>query len=376
MEDSVASYVNNILSRYDLKIEHLQKECSHEVRLQISQELVDWGMFGRYLKLSEQDLTAISRENHTEAHQKVVMLDTWHRREGSNATYFRLAKALYQHGRRDLVELLCRILKPTSTPAVTLTRTIPVSKSEAMFRSNLEDIQSRFAILLQSVRSALEEYGVAPKVVHDVLIAMSDCGDCLPNTNLEEMFKAATSQRLWDYTHHSPVEKLVRRFIPDHLSLMRKYKAHLSGFYTTTKLIDYITYTSIDSAVEGEFDLEKLTTANYQKLTVDLKLDDRKIDTLSLKYVQDLWEEFAEEFNIPDLSAVIDKITRQSILITWLITRDTANKIATAIQCGSSFFQNHPNIIYVAISDTVYYEEVGSKLNTIYLLPYSRTTIP
>ena len=359
--DHVSPVLNDILSQYDLKIEHLQKECPHKIQLQISKKLKDWKMLGCSLKLSEQDLTAISRENCTILQQKVAMLDTWHKREGSNATYLKLAKVLYQHGRRDLVELLCHVLKPTSTPGVnTLARAVPVSKTEAMFRSNLEDIQSRFAILLQSVQSALETHHVAPTDVHGVLIAMFGCGtDCLPKTNLEEMFKAATSQSLWDYTHHSPVEKLLRRFLPDYLSCMREYKAHLSGFYATTQLIDYITYTNIDSAVEGELDLEKLTVVHYQKLTVELKLNDRKIDTLSLKYVQDLWEEFAEEFNIPYLTAVISKILRHSILITWLITPDTANKIATASR-ESSFFQNHPNITYVAINDTVYYEEVRS----------------
>ena len=46
---------------------------------------------------------------------------------------------------------------------------------------------------------------------------------------------------------------------------MREYKAHLSGFYTTTKLIDFITYTNIDSTAIDKLDLRKLTDANYQK---------------------------------------------------------------------------------------------------------------
>ena len=364
MEDSVTTYVDidnaspilNIISHHSLTMEHLQKECSQKVQLQISKELKDWEMLGRYLKLSEQDLTAIKRDNHTEEQRKVDMLDTWHKREGSNATYLKVANALYHHGRRDLVELLCHIVKPASTPAVTLARTVPVNKSEVMFRSNLEDIQSRFAVLLQNVQSALKANHIASVDVHGVLIGMFSSGDCLPKTNLEEMFTAATSQRLWDYIHHSPVEKLLRRFIPDHLSLMREYKAHLSGFYTTAKLIDYITCMNIDSIVEGELDLEKLTVANYQKLKVKLELD-RKIDTLSLKYVQDLWEEFAEEFDIPYLTAIIGKILSGSLHITWLITPDVANKIVTAAR-RSSFFQTHPNIIYIAIDNTILYDEV------------------
>ena len=71
-------------------------------------------MVGCYLNLSEQDLTAVDRDNHMETWRKLAMLDSWHERdrcEGSNATYLRLADALQRHGRRDLVELLCEIVK-------------------------------------------------------------------------------------------------------------------------------------------------------------------------------------------------------------------------------------------------------------------------
>ena len=352
--------LNDILLHHNLEREHLHKECPPDVRLMIAKEVSEWTLVGRYLGISKQDLTAIGRQYDTEAQRKVAMFDTWHEREGSNATYLRLADALYQNGRKDLIDLLCLINKAT-TDDIVIPRTVPESKTEAMFRSNLEDIKSRFAFLLLKVRSAFEMNHVAPTDVHGVLIGIFDCGDRLPKTNLEEIFTAVTNQRLWDYTHHSPVEKLLRRFLPDHLLLMcemREYKAHLSGFYTTTKLIDYIKYTNIDSTADNELDLEKLTDANYQKLKVKLDLD-RKINTLALKYVQDLWEEFAEEFDIPYLTAVIGKILSGSLHITWLITSKMANKIVTAVH-ESTFFQNHPHIMYVAINGTVYYDKVSN----------------
>ena len=345
-----------------LEREHLHKECPPDIRLMIAKEVSEWTLVGRYLGFSKQDLAVISRQYDTEDQRKVAMFDTWHEREGSNATYLRLADALYQYGRKDLIQWLCLIVMFEESGDIAVARTVPESKSEAMFRSNLEDIKSRFAFLLMKVWSALEANNVDPIDVHSVLVGIFDCGDCLPKTNLEEMFTAVTSQRFWDYTHHSPVEKLLRRFLPDHLSLIHKYKTHLSGFYTTTTLIDYITYTNVDSTADNKLDLERQTDANYQKLKVMLELD-RKIDTLALKHVQELWEEFAEEFDIPNLTALIGKILSDRYLhITWLITPDTANKIATAAR-ESSFFQNHPSIIYVAINDTVHYNEVNSNLH-------------
>ena len=58
---------------------------------------------------------------------------------------------------------------------------------------------------------------------------------------------------------------------------------------------------------------------------VKLELE-RKIDIIALKYVQDLWEEFVEEFDIPYLTAVIGKILSGSLHITWIITSEIALK--------------------------------------------------
>jgi GTP-dependent phosphoenolpyruvate carboxykinase len=93
--------LNDIISHHNLKEEHLQRVCSQNVRLKIAKKLNDWKMLGVYLKLTEPDLTAIDRDNTTEDQRRVATLNTWHKREGRNATYLRLAGALYERGRRE-----------------------------------------------------------------------------------------------------------------------------------------------------------------------------------------------------------------------------------------------------------------------------------
>ena len=246
------------------------------------------------------------------------------------------------------------------------------SASETMFRSNLEDIKSRFAILLTSVKSALEANHVATNDVRTILVGMFTWSDnYIPNTNLEEIFSAASRHNLWNYLHHSPVEKLLCRCLPDHVSMIREYKEHLSGFCTTTKLIDYIKYTNIDPR-EGsnELPLGSYTREQCQKLIVTLDIK-RKVTTVSLKYVQDLWERFAEEFNIPFLTAVIDSILSGSLVIAWLVPPDVAEKIVASARKSTPFFQEH-HIISVTVD--VYSDEVKvcmmySRLNLIWMGP-------
>ena len=51
------------------------------------------------------------------------MVDTWQKREGRAASYWKLAGALYQHGRWDLIELLCTTLVSSSRESSSHIRT-------------------------------------------------------------------------------------------------------------------------------------------------------------------------------------------------------------------------------------------------------------
>ena len=117
MAEQGSPSLEDIISRRGLAKEKLQEKCSQAIRLKIAAKLEDWKMVGRYLNVPSEKLTAIERENHTEDQRRVGILDTWHKREGEDASYLRLADALYQQGRRDLVELLCELI-PSQPPEV------------------------------------------------------------------------------------------------------------------------------------------------------------------------------------------------------------------------------------------------------------------
>lgn len=219
-----------------------------------------------------------------------------------------------------------------------------------MISSNEEEIKSRFACLLISVQSALKINHVEVSDVHQLLLTMFRPEECIPKTNLSDIFNAVTTKNLWNHHHHSPVEKVIKRFIPDQLSLITEYKDHLSGFYTTTKLIEYIASNNLEPDMEIDSDDElNLTTQHYRKLTVRLNIG-RRISDYSMAYVRDLWVSFAEEFNIPSLTVVIDKILEGSLEIVWLVLPHVAEMIAASAHKSVSFFRRH-GIVYVAIDD-------------------------
>ena len=90
--------LEDILSRYRLNEEDLDRECPRDVVLEVVVKLDDWQMVLCY---SKETLRKIEIENRTEDQRKVALLDNWSRREGKDATYLKLARVLYRRDRRD-----------------------------------------------------------------------------------------------------------------------------------------------------------------------------------------------------------------------------------------------------------------------------------
>ena len=238
-----------------------------------------------------------------------------------------------------------------------------------MIRSNLEEIKAVFSSLVLEVQSTLQSQSDVSNV-RDFLITFFKC-DFPETSDVKKLFATVTLNDLWDYHHFSPLERLVNQFLPSDQkvgSLMKAYKAHLSGFYLTTKLIDYIEYQNLstdDSDEECDQSSPKLTTKQYKKIKVVLQLE-RKISQVSLDYVVKLWQSFAEEYEIPSLTAVIDRIVEGSLEVTWTVPQHIAN----AILPRSKFFRSR-GIVLVSIDDIIIYDEKQMVSTLLYSIKYN-----
>ena len=148
------------------------------------------------------------------------------------------------------------------------------------------------------------------------------------------------------------MEKILRRCLPDNcISLISAYKQYLSGFCATTKLIDYIKYTNIDRR-QGDNKLGRYTREQCRKLMVTLETK-RTITEHSLQYIQELWEIFAEEFDIPFLTAVLDNVLSGSLAIIWLVPSDIAEKIVASAHKSSRSMSSLSTSMCMAIIENI-----------------------
>jgi hypothetical protein len=196
--------------------------------------------------------------------------------------------------------------------------------------------------------------------VHHFMVA-SFQGCSIPETlDLTKLFNIITEAKLWRYDHYVPLQQLAQKFLHDDEQVRKDtsdYRDRLSGFLTTTKIIDFIKLSELDESEDGTEQpfLPEKYKKYYRKLKVKLKLD-KKITELTLSYVNTLWESLAEEFDLPSLTAVIDKIIDGSLVISWLILPHIADKIRTSSCKALRFYQQH-GIVEVYIDDGWVYAE-------------------
>ena len=97
--------------------------------------------------------------------------------------------------------------------------------------------------------------------------------------------------------------------------------------------------------------MNQLSPPQRRKVKVVLELK-RKVSELSLVYVQKLWRSIAEEYDLPSLTAIVERIVSGSLEITWIVPVH----MAQLIRPRAKFFRRH-NIIMVSVDDTVVYNE-------------------
>ena len=243
-----------------------------------------------------------------------------------------------------------------------------------MTQTVLQKIKGQFASLQVEVQSAMEAHQVKLKDAHQFLVSFFQSECCIRKpSDLTELFNIVTESKLWRYDHYSPLKELAEKFLLDDNSarkLVSEYKNQLSGFYTTTRIIDFIDLSELDdSESDSDGDSEdgaqqSLSPKEYKKLyhelKVTLKLDRKiKLSEVTMSYVNTLWRALVEEFNLPPLTAIIKKIVPGSLIIIWLVPPQVSTVIAASYSKAVRFYQQH-NIAKVQVDNCILYHEKWS----------------
>ena len=229
-------------------------------------------------------------------------------------------------------------------------------------RKNLNKIKGKFSSLLLKVQSALKSHQVSVDNVRNFLVHYFTRSDWIHDpSNLDELFTALSVAKLWNYDHYDPLEEITKQFLPNDADVkvfVSDYKNQLTGFYTTTKIVDFVKMSDFEDSEQDPqqpLPTDSFTLKDYRKLKLKLKLD-RKVSAVTLSYVDELWRSLAEEFDLPCLTAVIHSIIEGSLVVTWLVLPHIAEKIIVNRFDATIFFRRH-GIVVVAIDECIIYDE-------------------
>ena len=229
-----------------------------------------------------------------------------------------------------------------------------LTTGKAMTEMALRKTKARFSKLLIEVQSALEAHQADVKKIRRFLIHLFE-GECkIPNvSDLGEIFEDVTFSKLWRFDNYGPLQELSENFLPEDDSARTQateYVSHLSAFYATTSLFDYM---ELAEQEEGEEDSNPFSPKKYnrfyKKLSVKLKLA-RDMSELTLEFLDQLWKSLRKEFNLVPLTAVLDSITQGSLCITWLVLPHVLRKIRATFFKSLQFLQLN-GIVKISVCD-------------------------
>ena len=186
-------------------------------------------------------------------------------------------------------------------------------------------------------------------------------GKCIPkSSSIHEIFKAITRHKLWDYWNYSPLEGIVQGFAADDQELtswIETYRQDLESYKVTTKLIDHIaTAASVSTVGESPSDEER--PARYDKQyyrTLSCKLKTKFTDH-TLKYIDELWDKFANLYGLPPRVVLLDCIHKGCVSIVWLVPSRLAPQILNATPPNDEFYHKH-EIMRVEFNEKCLHQE-------------------
>ena len=212
------------------------------------------------------------------------------------------------------------------------------------------------------MQSSLESRQIDVDDVHSFLVHYFSRDDWIQHpSSFSELFRALSASKLWNYDDCGPLESIISEYLPDDAivkALSSHYNDQLTGFRAATNLADYIKMSKFENSEQDPHQSLRVDfyKPNYRKLSVCLKLGQRKVSAITLTYVDELWRSLAKVFILPSLTAIIDSIIEGSLKVTWLILPQIAEKIIAKFSKAVKFFRDH-DIIQVAIDDDILYNE-------------------
>ena len=248
----------------------------------------------------------------------------------------------------------------------------PLSPSATAVASrNAVMIQGNFSKLVTKSCKILQSRGIDVEDVQMFLITMfsspgsKDGSDTVLTVlesakSINEIFRALSKYKLWDYLNYYLLQSIIEQFVSDDDELngmMKQYQQDLTGYTLTLRIPTFLD--STHSIVTMSDDENELVPAQKHNLFKELSVKiDANVTEHSLHYVTDLWQSLANQFALPCVAMILDKVAKGCIGITWLIPANLVKYVTRMAQKTSNMF-TEKLILRVMLEEQCIYPELS-----------------
>ena len=263
-----------------------------------------------------------------------------------------------------------------------------IPSTVAVARRNIRKIQGKFSILVTKSCKRLQSRETDVDEVQTFLIVMfsspgsRDGSDTVTTVvestkSLEELFRALSKYRLWDYLNYFLLQSIIEEFANDDNALndmMEQYQQDLTGYVLALRIQEYLDAThpivaTSDSENSGDETVPTVLPQQKRKLFKKLSVKiDANVTDHSLSYVTSLWQSLAKQFVLPRPAMILHDIAEGCIGITWLIPTNLVNHVTRMARETANMFAEE-QILRVMLEEHCIYP-----METEPLLPESEAT--
>ena len=232
------------------------------------------------------------------------------------------------------------------------------SRSSVFAYENRQAIKVKFANLLTNVRGKMSNMGVDIEEFLLFVVALFHPGECIPPspTNLSKVFEAITRHGLWDYSHYSPLVRIVEKFgagDPEMKSWIKEYKKDLKAYAIVARIEDYI-----ESDLDTCADQSREDSAKYDsRYNCPVEWKTHFVDH-SLQHLTNVWDMFSDQYLVPDSppTALLDRVRKGCVSVTWLVPSYLIPRLVERVKIDTMFF-NKFHIVKVTVRGETVYEK-------------------
>ena len=249
-------------------------------------------------------------------------------------------------------------------------------------------IKGKFSILVTKSRRKLQYRKINVDDVQTFLVTMYSSPDSKDGSDtvttvvesaksLDEIFRALSKHRLWDYINYYLLQNIIEAFADDDCELngmMEQYQEALTGHILTLRIQTYLDATKQPIAMsDSNNEVVPLQQDDelFRKLTAKCEVN---ITSHTLSYVIDLWRSLAKQFALPQPAMILHDIAEGCIGITWLIPANLVKYVTRMARETANMFAEE-NVLKVMLEELCIYP-METELETEPFLPQTELPLP